>query len=204
MSYWGIFPLIISSRLGVQSRRSHIFSRTFRATISPQFGVQSHLFTVVAFKAVVLIFSLTFKAVIHSLAYRVVIHNLAFKAIIHSLEFRCASPRGSPDSIAPPFRLGNSDGVGPDSLARSESSGRGVPTPCTRGRILFGWHSTSFGYPIARWERRTLQLLQIDISGPSDNAYLQSFSLSIQCSGVLLNLPDISDRHFEIFWDILL
>ena len=88
MSYWGIFPLIISSRLGVQSRRSHIFSRTFRATISPQFGVQSHLFTVVAFKAVVLIFSLTFKVVIHSLAYRVVIHNLAFKAIIHSLEFR--------------------------------------------------------------------------------------------------------------------
>ena len=64
-------------------------------------------------------------------------------------------------------------------------------------------HFTS-GYPIAGWERRTLQLLQIDISGSSDNAYLQSFSLSIQCSGVLLNLPDISNRHFEIFWDILL
>ena len=59
-------------------------------------------------------------------------------------------------------------------------------------------HFTS-GYLTAGWERRTLQLLRIDISGPFDNAYPQSFSLSIQCNGVLLKLPDISNRHLEIF-----
>ena len=64
-------------------------------------------------------------------------------------------------------------------------------------------HFTS-GYLTAGWERRMFQFLRIDISGPSDSAYLQSFSLSIQCNSVLLKLPDIFDRHFEIFWDILL
>ena len=64
-------------------------------------------------------------------------------------------------------------------------------------------HFTS-GYLTAGWERRTFQLLRSDISGSSDSAYLESFSLSIQCHGVLLKLPDISDRHFEIFWDVLL
>ena len=131
----------------------------------------------------------------------------------------CYRPDGAtPDSIAAHVLMGNPDGVDPDSLARSVSSGRGVPTPCTWGRILSGWHSTSSGYPTAGWERknsvrrhftsgyptagwemRTLQLLQIDISGSSDSAYPQSFSLSIQCSGVLLKLPVISDRHLEIF-----
>ena len=64
-------------------------------------------------------------------------------------------------------------------------------------------HFTS-GYLTAGWERRTFQLLRSDLSGPSDSAYQESFSLSIQCHGVLLKLPDISDRHFEIFWDVLL
>nr|CAN81245.1 hypothetical protein VITISV_044086 [Vitis vinifera] len=41
-----------------------------------------------------------------------------------------SSDRGS----APHVLLGNPDGVDPDSLARSVSSRRGVPTPCTRGR----------------------------------------------------------------------
>ena len=59
-------------------------------------------------------------------------------------------------------------------------------------------HFTS-GYLTVGWERRMFQLLRIDISGPSDNAYPQSFSLSIQCSGVLLKLPDIFDLHLEIF-----
>ena len=59
-------------------------------------------------------------------------------------------------------------------------------------------HFTS-GYLTTEWERRTLQLLRIDISGLSDNAYHESFSLSIQCYGVLLKLSDISDRLFEIF-----
>ena len=49
------------------------------------------------------------------------------------------------------------------------------------------------------WERRTFQLLWSDISGSSDSTYLESFSLSIQCRGVLLKPPDISDRHLEIF-----
>nr|CAN79353.1 hypothetical protein VITISV_036175 [Vitis vinifera] len=71
------------------------------------------------------------------------------------------------------------------------------------GRNFVRRHFTS-GYLTSGWERRTLQLFRIYISGPSDNAYLQSSSLSVQCSGVLLKLPDISDRHFEIFWDIFL
>ena len=142
--------------------------------------------------------------------------------------------------------MGNLDGVDPDSLAGSVSSGREVPTPCTRrqsplrsiahstrGRILSGRLSTFFryfisgipctdisypkfraptfyirnsvrrhftsGYLTAGWERRTFQLLRSDISGSSDSAYLESFSLSIQCCGVLLKLPNIFDRHLEIF-----
>ena len=54
----------------------------------------------------------------------------------------------------------------------------------------------TFWYLTAGWERRTFQLLRSDISGSSDSAYPESFSLSIQCRGVLLKLPD---RHFEIF-----
>ena len=83
---------------------------------------------------------------------------------------------------------GNPDGVDPDSLA----------APTFHIRNFVRRHFTS-GYLTAGWERRTLQLLRIDISGPSDNAYPQSFSLSIQCNDVLLKLPDISDRHLEIF-----
>ena len=52
---------------------------------------------------------------------------------------------------------------------------------------------------IAGWERRTFQLLRSDLFGSSDSAYQESFSLSIQCHGVLLKLPNISDRYPEIF-----
>ena len=38
-----------------------------------------------------------------------------------------------------------------------------------------------------------------DMSGSSDSAYPESFSLNIQYRGVLLKLPDMCDRHFEIF-----
>ena len=51
----------------------------------------------------------------------------------------------------------------------------------------------------AGWERRTFQLLRSDLFGSSDSAYQESFSLSIQCHGVFLKHPDISDRHPEIF-----
>ena len=54
--------------------------------------------------------------------------------------------------------------------------------------------------PDAGWERRTFQLLRSDISGSSNSAYPESFSLSIQCCSVLLKLPDMCDRHFEIFF----
>ena len=50
------------------------------------------------------------------------------------------------------------------------------------------------------WEWRTFQLLRSDLSGSSDSAYQESFSLSVQCRGVLLKLPNISDRHLEIFY----
>ena len=59
-------------------------------------------------------------------------------------------------------------------------------------------HFTS-GCLTAGWERRTFQLPRSDISGSSDSAYQESFSLSIQCHGVLLKLPNIFDRHPEIF-----
>ena len=59
-------------------------------------------------------------------------------------------------------------------------------------------HFTS-GYLTAGWERRMLQLLRSDLSRSSNSAYQESFYLSIQCQGVLLKLPDISDRHPEIF-----
>nr|CAN64081.1 hypothetical protein VITISV_017279 [Vitis vinifera] len=125
---------------------------------------------------------------------------------------------------------GSGNGVDPDSLAYSMSSGRGVPTPCTRrrsplrsiaqstrGRIPCAdisypefraptfhiWNSVrrhfTSGYLTVGWERRTFQLLRSDLSGSSNSAYQESFSLSIQCHGVLLKLPDISDRHPEIF-----
>ena len=117
-----------------------------------------------------------------------------------------ASPRGSPDKKTRSV----SSRRGSLHLAHGEKFyPAGIPPhpdishPDGKGGHSVRRHLT-FGYLTAGWERRTLQLLQIDISGPSDNAYLQSFSLSIQCSSVLLNLPDISDRYFEIFWDILL
>nr|CAN66940.1 hypothetical protein VITISV_010067 [Vitis vinifera] len=65
--------------------------------------------------------------------------------------------------------------------------------------ILSGRHSTLSGYLTSGWKRRTFQLPQSDMSGSSDSAYPESFSLSIQCRGVLLKLPDIFDRIFEIF-----
>ena len=61
------------------------------------------------------------------------------------------------------------------------------------------WLDISHPTPDAGWERRTFQLLRSGMSGSSDNAYSESFSLSIQYRGVLLKLPDISDRLFEIF-----
>ena len=60
-------------------------------------------------------------------------------------------------------------------------------------------HFTS-GYFIVGWERMTFQLLQSDISGSSGSTYPVRHA-QLQCS---LEAPDISDRHFEIFWDILL
>ena len=57
----------------------------------------------------------------------------------------------------------------------------------------------SHSVPDVGWERRTFQLPQSDMSGLSDSVYPEIFSLSIQCRGVLLKLPDMCDRHFEIF-----
>ena len=124
----------------------------------------------------------------------------------------CAYPWGSPDRGACHM---SSWGIRME-LFRIVT--RGI-THSTRGRIQSGWHSTfseylTFGIPSAdippspdishsapnaRWERRTFQLPRSDMSGSSDNAYPESFSLNIQCRGVLLKLPDISDRHFKIF-----
>ena len=60
-------------------------------------------------------------------------------------------------------------------------------------------HTRLSGYLTIGWERRTFQFPRSDMCGFSDSVYLVSFSLSIQCRGVLLKLPDMCDRHFEIF-----
>nr|CAN76408.1 hypothetical protein VITISV_016042 [Vitis vinifera] len=39
-------------------------------------------------------------------------------------------------------------------------------------------------YLTSGWERRTFQLPRSDMSRSSDSAYLESFSLSIQCNGI--------------------
>ena len=52
----------------------------------------------------------------------------------------------------------------------------------------------------AGWERRTFQLPRTNMFGSSNSAYPESFFLSIQCRDVLLKLPDMCDRHFEIFF----
>ena len=138
------------------------------------------------------------------------------------------NPNGvAPDSMAARVLLGNPDEVDPDSLAHSVSLGGGVPAPCTRRRsplryssfhlgrnsirptfhllLLFNIrnsvrrHFTFSRYFTSGWERRTFQLPRSDMSGSSDSAYQESFSLSVQCRGVLLKLPNISDRHLEIF-----
>ena len=49
-------------QFGVQSHSLSAF-QAFKATISPQFGVQSHLFTIVAFRVLVLIHGLEFRAI---------------------------------------------------------------------------------------------------------------------------------------------
>ena len=61
---------------------------------------------------------------------------------------------GSPVSIAVHVLLGNPDGVDPDSLAHAVSSG---------------------------WERKTFQLIRIDISGSSGSAYPVKHA-QLQCS----------------------
>ena len=82
---------------------------------------------------------------------------------------------GSPDSMAARVLLGNLDGVDPDSLAGSVSSGREVPTPCTRrqsplrsiahstrGRILSSRLSTFSGHFISG--KPCADILHLDVS----------------------------------------
>ena len=125
--------------------------------------------------------------------------RIALRAPCHQGEgsLHLAHADGPPYDIAPSTR-GNPDGVDPDSLAawdishpdgkggRFNKSGQTCPDPL-------------IGYLTSGWERRKFQLLRSDISGSSDSAYPESFSLSIQCRGVLVKLPDIFDRLFEIF-----
>ena len=52
----------------------------------------------------------------------------------------------------------------------------------------------------AGWERKAFQLLRIYIFESSNSAHPESFAANFaQCRGVLLKLPDICDRHLEIF-----
>ena len=87
---------------------------------------------------------------------------------------------------------------GPPCAAYLSPAGEEFHAPTFHIRNSVRRHFTS-GYLTAGWERRTFQLLQSDLSGSSDSAYQESFSLSIQCRGVLLKLPDIFHRRLEIF-----
>ena len=51
----------------------------------------------------------------------------------------------------------------------------------------------------AGWERRAFQLPRSDISGSSNSIPGEFHSHFAQCHGVLLKLPNMSNRHFEIF-----
>ena len=122
---------------------------------------------------------------------------------------------------------GNPDGVAPDSpsdvppspdVSHPEFCCANIPPGCLTSGILLLRHSTRMSHiqnsspptfhpdilrPMldAGWERRAFQLPRSNISGSSDSAYLESFAANFaQCRGVLLKLPDIGDRHFEIFF----
>ena len=56
----------------------------------------------------------------------------------------------------------------------------------------------------AGWERKAFQLPRSHISGSAYSAYSESFAAILcnsfaQCRNVLLKLPDMCNRHFEIF-----
>ena len=86
-----------------------------------------------------------------------------------------------PANIPPSPDISHPDGRG----GRFNFPGQTCPDP------VIGYFTS--GYLTTEWERRTLQLLRSDMSESSDSAYLEIFSLSIQCHGVLLKLPDIFD-----------
>ena len=78
----------------------------------------------------------------------------------------------NPADIPPSPDISHSDGKG----GRFNFPGQTCPDPLIK-------YFTS-GYLTAGWERRTFQLPRSDMSGSSDSAYLESFSLSIQCNGI--------------------
>ena len=99
----------------------------------------------------------------------------------------CSGQRRAAQLIPPSLDISQPDGRG----RRFNFPGQTCPDP------LIGYFTS--GYLTAKWERRTFQLPRSDMSGSSDSAYPESFSLNIQYRGVLLKLPDISDQFFEIF-----
>ena len=128
----------------------------------------------------------------------------------------CASPLGSPDrgTRRHSTRMYHIQNSAPPTFHPDVSHSESSP-PTFHSNIL---HPA----PDAGWERRAFQLPRSDISGSSDSAYPESFAAILhsaavfswsfpicptdilryfyaQCRGVLLKLPDICDRHFEIF-----
>nr|CAN80158.1 hypothetical protein VITISV_028149 [Vitis vinifera] len=90
----------------------------------------------------------------------------------------------------PHVLLGNPDGVAPDSDAWHNSFHSGKNSIRLTFHLLRIFHIRNSvrrhftsRYLIAGWERRTFQLPRSDMSGSSDNAYPESFSLNIQCRG---------------------
>ena len=153
--------------------------------------------------------------------------NRSFEVLFHKqirIAWRRMSSWGNPDGVAPDSMaarvlLGNPDGVALDSNARSVSSGGGVPTLCTRRRSPFAVRRHSSFHSSRNSVRSMFHLLRIihirrltpDGRGGRFNfpeqtcpdpliALTRRVFLSVySATEFLLKLPDISDRHLEIF-----
>ena len=120
----------------------------------------------------------------------------------------CASPWGNLDSMAARVLLGNPDGVAPDSNARSMSSGRGVPTPCTREEFypaVIPPHP-DISHPDGRGGRFNFsgQTYPDPLIALTRRVFLSVYSAAVLSWSFLIFLTDILRYFRPIFWDILL
>ena len=120
--------------------------------------------------------------------------RIAMRGIAHSTRGRIQSGRHSTFSGYFTFWIPSADISHPDGRG-----GRFNFPVQTCLDPLIGYFTS--GYLTTGWERRTFQLPRSDMSRSSNSTYPESFSLSIQCSGIS---PEASWYFWPTFWDILL